>query len=59
MSDELSDPQIPEPELSFSQRREERGRLRAVRRERRHQIAARAKDRKNQGMDRKKGKKGK
>ncbi|MGI8684366.1 MAG: hypothetical protein ACR2MO_04630 [Acidimicrobiales bacterium] len=56
---ELSDPERPEPELSWDERRAERERLRAVRRERRRQMAVGAKDRKNQGKRRKKGKKGK
>lgn len=54
-----SDPERPEPELSWIGRRTERRRLREVRRERRRQMAKGAKDRKNQGKDRKKAKKGK
>ena len=52
MSEQLHDPEQPEPELSWSERRAESKRLRAVRRERRCQVARGAKDRK-------KGKKGK
>ena len=59
MSEQLSDPERPEPELSWSERRAERKRLRAVRRQRRRQVVGGAKDRKNQGKARKKGKKGK
>ena len=59
MSEQLRDPEQPEPELSWSERRAERKRLRAVRRQRRRQVVRGAKDRKNQGKDRKKSKKGK
>ena len=58
-SDATTDPEQPEPALSWPERRAERRRLKAVRRERRRQMAASSKDRKNQGKDRKKGKKGK
>ncbi|MGH9282612.1 MAG: hypothetical protein ACRD0S_06710, partial [Acidimicrobiales bacterium] len=57
MSEQLGDPEQPEPELSWSGRRAERKRLRAVRWQLRRQVVRGAKDRKNQGKDRKKGKK--
>jgi len=55
----VSDPENPEPELSWSARRAERQRLRSVRRERRRLAVSRAKGRKNRakGKDDKKSKK--
>ena len=59
VSAEPSDAERPEPELSRSERRAERTRLRAVRQKRRRQMAASSKAGKNRGKERKKGKKGK
>lgn len=55
----LVDPERPEPEFSWGERRADRKRLRAVRGERRRQMARDSKDRKSLAKDRKKGKKGK
>ena len=56
----MTDPTQPEPELTWTERRAERKRLRAVRRERRREAMRRANQRKKsaKGKDRKKDKKG-
>jgi hypothetical protein len=55
----LSDPERPEPELTWRERRSERQRLRAVRSDRRRQLMSGVKERTNRakGKDRKKDKK--
>ena len=56
----MTDPSQPEPELTRTERRAERQRLRTVRRERRRAAMRRANERKKsaKGKDRKKEKKG-